>query len=448
MPVAGRRLEMRGRLVLEAALQGPRDERIEGRTRSSAPMSENRVLPERKGSSHSRTEAPSASSVRSGHSSPPAARKSRALAKLNLRLGPGQLECQAARRRQRELLQSQARRDTQRLARQLDGIEPSHTPRPDAPAPRIERELIPLGDAIPAIAIISASVGRGREQDARCGRRPCISARRERTTAPAHPLHRSARRARRPAGTGRVLPAPCRCDRDSRASGSCAANVLTQAPLLNAPRWRAEPIPPPCCAYRPRACRGRGGSCRAAIQRALSLPPRPRSTISAAISAASRACAVLSALITMRASRGGNGNRRSCFPSAVIRPRHRSPKGSVAPRARHRAQRPTAGRAKRACAGRPPPIRRSRAREPRDRQRGSRAQQKARALSLRLVPKPVADARLCSPSAAPPLIRRGPRYAHSLEPRDADARLEPWHTRDPAVDHDAHAFNGERSLCD
>ena len=67
---------------------------------------------------------------------------------------------------------------------------------------------------------------------------------------------------------------------------------------------------------------------------------------------------------------------------------------------------------------------------------------------LRLVPQPVADAGLGAPGAAAALVGGGARHPHGLEPRQADVRLVARHAREPAVDHDAHALDGERGLGD
>ena len=69
-------------------------------------------------------------------------------------------------------------------------------------------------------------------------------------------------------------------------------------------------------------------------------------------------------------------------------------------------------------------------------------------LRLRLVPKPVADARLCPAGPATALIRRGARDAYRLQPSDADIRLEARHACEAAVDHDPDAFNGNRGFGD
>ena len=67
---------------------------------------------------------------------------------------------------------------------------------------------------------------------------------------------------------------------------------------------------------------------------------------------------------------------------------------------------------------------------------------------LRLVPQPVADARLGASGAAAPLVGGGARDAHGFEPRQAHVRLVARHAREPAIDHDAHALDGERGLGD
>ena len=67
---------------------------------------------------------------------------------------------------------------------------------------------------------------------------------------------------------------------------------------------------------------------------------------------------------------------------------------------------------------------------------------------LRLVPQAIADAGLGAAGAAAALIDAGARGAHGLEPRQSEIRLEALHTRQPAVDDDAHAFDGERGFRD
>ena len=65
---------------------------------------------------------------------------------------------------------------------------------------------------------------------------------------------------------------------------------------------------------------------------------------------------------------------------------------------------------------------------------------------LRLIPQPVADTRLGAPGAAAPLIGRRARYPHGVEPCHPDIRLVARHPRQPAVDDDAHAFDGDRGF--
>ena len=65
---------------------------------------------------------------------------------------------------------------------------------------------------------------------------------------------------------------------------------------------------------------------------------------------------------------------------------------------------------------------------------------------LRLVPQPIADARLGAAGAAAALVGGGARDAHGFQPRQTDIRLVARHARQAAVDDHAHAFDGERSL--
>ena len=67
---------------------------------------------------------------------------------------------------------------------------------------------------------------------------------------------------------------------------------------------------------------------------------------------------------------------------------------------------------------------------------------------LRLVPQPVADAGLGAPGAAAALVGGGARDAHGFEPRQAHVGLVARHPRQPAIDHDAHALDGQRGLGD
>ncbi len=67
---------------------------------------------------------------------------------------------------------------------------------------------------------------------------------------------------------------------------------------------------------------------------------------------------------------------------------------------------------------------------------------------LRLVPQPVADARLGAPGAAAALVGGRARDPHGLQPRQTDIRLVARHARQAAVDHHAHAFDGERGFRD
>ena len=67
---------------------------------------------------------------------------------------------------------------------------------------------------------------------------------------------------------------------------------------------------------------------------------------------------------------------------------------------------------------------------------------------LRLVPQPVADAGLGAAGTAAALIGRGARHPHGLKPRHADVGLVARHPRQAAIDHDAHALDGDRGLGD
>ena len=150
----------------------------------------------------------------------------------------------------------------------------------------------------------------------------------------------------------------------------------------------------------------------------------------------------------MRASRGGSGRRAAALPSSVMRP-----SASIAPSSRSSAlpppaRPPAADRGRRARRDRRRPMRRDRARSRTGRPRGFPAGVRLERGGLRLVPQPVADAGLGAAGAAAPLVGGGARHPHGLEPGQADVRLVARHARQPAIDHDAHALDGERGLGD
>ena len=183
--------------------------------------------------------------------------------------------------------------------------------------------------------------------------------------------------------------------------------------------------------------------------RSASLPPSPRSTITAAISAASSAWPSSAAEITMRASRGGNGSDLSRRPMAVMRPSASSASSSV-----------SSSRAASMAAADGGSIQDSergigcspfRAVE----QQGGKIggadlglRESRQALRLRLVPQAIADAGFGTAGAAPALIGGGPRHPHRLQPRHAHVRLETRNPRQTAVDDDTHALDGDRRLGD
>ena len=199
-----------------------------------------------------------------------------------------------------------------------------------------------------AILRTSASSHRRGEQNAcRCRGALQLAPRRDRAHGPADRPHRGSRRARWRAGTARARRAPWRCDPDRRArAGLPAMRRPTSAgcALARAPR----PSPP-----RAAACHRRGGersrrklSRRCA--RSVSLPPRPRSTRIAAMSAASRLPRRSPPRAsTMRARRGGSGSARMRAAGAVMRPSciERAER-RAARRARRRARLRAAGRAR------------------------------------------------------------------------------------------------------
>ena len=152
---------------------------------------------------------------------------------------------------------------------------------------------------------------------------------------------------------------------------------------------------------------------------------------------------------TMRASRGGSGRRAACGPPAVMRPSaSMAPSSASSALASASARPPAADRGRRASPDRPRPNGRDRARSRRDRRPGFPAGWRLPASGLRLVPQPVADAGLGAPGAAAALVGGGARDPHGLEPRQADIGLVARHPREPAIDHDAHALDGERGLGD
>ena len=67
---------------------------------------------------------------------------------------------------------------------------------------------------------------------------------------------------------------------------------------------------------------------------------------------------------------------------------------------------------------------------------------------LRLVPQPIADAGPGAPGAAAPLVGGGARDAHGFELRQAHVGLVARHPREPAIDDDADAFDGQRGFGD
>ena len=69
--------------------------------------------------------------------------------------------------------------------------------------------------------------------------------------------------------------------------------------------------------------------------------------------------------------------------------------------------------------------------------------------ALRLLgPQAIADAGFEAAGAAAALVGRGLAHPHRLQPRHARARREARHPHQPAIDHDAHALDGEAGLGD
>ena len=66
----------------------------------------------------------------------------------------------------------------------------------------------------------------------------------------------------------------------------------------------------------------------------------------------------------------------------------------------------------------------------------------------RFFPQTIAYARLDASGAPAPLVGVGARHPHRLQPRQPDVRLEAGDAHQAAVDDDAHALDGQRSLGD
>ena len=184
--------------------------------------------------------------------------------------------------------------------------------------------------------------------------------------------------------------------------------------------------------------------------RSTASPPRPRSTSTAARSAASRARPSLPAATTILARRGGSGRARSCRPisvnAAVAIERAEIREAARALRSRPLA---AADRGRRRVAGSvTPQAAQSRRSDDRSAERISGRPIRLQRPVRRLVPQPVAHARLGAAGAAAALVGGGPRHAHGLEPRQADVGLVARHARQPAIDHHAHALDGQRGLGD
>ena len=151
----------------------------------------------------------------------------------------------------------------------------------------------------------------------------------------------------------------------------------------------------------------------------------------------------------IRASRGGSASARRLLPSSVMRP-----SASSAPSSRSRLTRLLPRRRRRRIEERQlrrigdAPLRQI---EHQRRQIGAedfRLGVGRERRGLRLVPQPVADAGLDAAGAAAALIDRGARGAHGFQPRQPDIRLVARHPREPAIDHDPHALDGQRGLRD
>ena len=153
--------------------------------------------------------------------------------------------------------------------------------------------------------------------------------------------------------------------------------------------------------------------------------------------------------LTIWASRTGSASRRIARPPSVMRPS----RVDGAERPEQRARLASAGARRR--------IEEARARRIGNAERGAvqhhagevgfedlRRREGRQRRGLLGAPQPDRDARLRAAGAAGALVGRGARHAHRLQPRDAGGRLVFRQPRQPAIDHHAHAVDGDRGLGD
>ena len=151
----------------------------------------------------------------------------------------------------------------------------------------------------------------------------------------------------------------------------------------------------------------------------------------------------------MRASRGGSARRAIARPSSVMRPSASSaPIAPSSARASLSAARGGGSRKASRVGSVSPQTAQSSRKPERSADEDFRRGVGLKPAGRRLLPQPVADARLDAAGAAAPLVGVGARDAHRFEPRQADVGLVAGHAHEAAVDDDAHAFDGQRGLGD
>ncbi len=171
--------------------------------------------------------------------------------------------------------------------------------------------------------------------------------------------------------------------------------------------------------------RARTGNGATALPDRCSSRPAPVRSAAPRASAASLACPVSPAEITMAASRGGSASSRIDLPARSQRPVFIERAKLLQQRARFSKRRLAAvGRRRRATAyPERPNARRSRTRPDRSAREDLRRREGRQCRRLPLVPQADGDAGLGSPRASGPLVRRGAGDAHRLQPGDAGRRL-------------------------
>ena len=428
------------RLGVEAALQGPGQERAQRLARARpGRCRRGPALPTRCGASQSSIVAASAVIGEVGpFLALGAAQEHHPLAPLRQRLRPGQ---RVEPERGDAARQAPARppRSPAPAAGARRGRAPRAAARPrarKARAARSKRDLVGLGDARPRPPLRSPP--RATPRPPGCGprrRAPAISA-----------MARKGSRASRSCASSDGA-APVRHQVFARLAARFGDAIRDRRGRGGAERSAGGRAPPSCgpplrggmCAIRaqpsamlPHVVRrggsGRGGSARRGRRgrrrrrrgraRRARRPGRRRpAPCSGERPAAAR---------TMRASRGGRGSAaQRAGPLSVMRPSAIEGAELVAGAP---APRPGPGRAadrgRRACADRRRPRRRSRgASGARSADRISGRREGLERAGRRLLPEPVADAGLGAAGAAAALVGGGARDAHRLEPRQADVGL-------------------------